>query len=185
MVQRVFTLTRDVNVQSGWVITDTNSGETLELPPCCVEQLTGKYMQGDEMLEKISTIQIALAGVTDSFRLVDAYSFNNRSVVKTFGLKPSGTIDDQIDFFLDNIHEYEKFHIIKMDRDIPGDDDSIHAYIETPKNGKVRSRFSRQDGIRLDAKRNKIDYWVADYNVVIGTNGGASIVPIGDPIEIM
>ena len=137
----------------------------------------------DEMLEKISTIQIALAGVTDSLNEVDTYSFLNRSVLKTFDLKPSGTIDDEIEDYLHSVKEYEKYHTIYMDRDKEGNDNSIHAYIETPKNGLLRSTFDKD--LRLNAKRNNIKYWIDDYKISSGSSGGKFVRPLGHPIEIM
>ena len=185
MVQRIFKLIKNSASTTGWDIEDQSSGEVLELPSICYEDLKGKYMTSDAMIERISTIQIALAGVTDSLRVVDSYSLDRRSVVKTFGLIPNGTIDDTIDGFIDSVATYEKYHTLKMDRDVQGDDNTIHAYIETPKDGRVRSRFSKQNGIRLDSKSNNINYWLNDYKVITGSAGGKSISPIGDPIEIL
>ena len=185
MVQRIFKLIKDSSSVTGWEIEDESSGKVLDLPSIVKEDLKGKYLDSDAMLDRISTLQIALAGVTDSLNIVDAYSLDRRSVVKTFGLKPNGTIDDTIDFYIESVQEYEAYHTLRMDRDVPGDDESIHAYIETPKDGRVRSTFSRKDGIRLDAKRNNIDYWVNDYKVDAGKSGGKFIRPVGTPEEIL
>jgi hypothetical protein len=184
MVQRIFKVSKSTTSQNGWEIEDQASGEILDLPEICYEDLSlGKYIDADILLDKIETMQIALAGVTDSLRMVDEYSFRNRSVLKTFGLKKTGTIDDEIDGFLESISDYEKYHTIEMGRDKAGDDDSIHAYIETPKDGKLRCTFDRS--IRLNAKRNNIKYWVDDYKIDSGSSGGKFVRPIGTPIEIM
>ena len=185
MVQRIFKVAQDSSSATGWTITDTSTDIVLELPEVVFEELdNGKYVDADELLGKIETVQIALAGVTDSLRMVDEYSFRHRSVMKTFGLKKQGnSIDDSIDFFLESVKDYEKYHTIEMDRDKMGDDTSIHAYLETPKDGRLRCTFDRST--RLNAKRNNIKYWVEDYNLGEGSNGGKFIRPIGDPIEIM
>ena len=192
MVQRIFKLQKSTTSATGWEIVDQDSGKVLDLPSIVVDTLNeGKYIRANQMLDMIDTMQIALAGVTDSLNLspdldqarAEIYLDRN-SVLKTFGLKKNGTIDDTIDFYLTSVKEYEKYHTLKMDRDVSGDDSTIHAYIEVPNVGKIRSRFSKQDGIRLDSKRNNIDYWVADYKVVTGSQGGKSISPIGTPIEI-
>ncbi len=188
MVQRIFTAQRSSDSATGWKLVDTQDQDhVVDLPSYIFEVLEdGVYIKdANIMLDKISTLQIALAGITDGFNIVDQFSFDRRSELKSFGLKPNGTIDDTIDFYLKSVKEYEKFHTLKMDRDIKGDDDSIHAYIETPTEGRIRSRFSKQNGIRLDSKRNNIDYWLDDYKIVSGSAGGKSVVPIGDPIEIM
>ena len=184
MVQKIFKVQRSQTSQSGWEIEDTSSGKVLDLPDVCMEDLDqGKYMKNSQMLEKIETAQIALAGVTDSLNIVDDYSFRHRSVLKTFGLKKNGTIDDTIDGFLENVQEYESYHTIYMDRDKAGDDGSIHAYLQTPKDGILRCTFDKS--IRLDAKRNNIKYWVEDYKIDAGSAGGKFVRPIGTPEEIM
>ena len=187
MVQRIFKVAPSSTSATGWEIEDQASGTVLDLPISIKEDLTegAKYLKdANFILDRIETMQIALAGVTDSLNVVDQYSLDHRSVLKTFGLKSNGTIDDEIDLYLESIKEYEKYHILRMDRDVPGDDTSIHAYIETPKDGRIRGRFSNKDGIRLDSRRNNITYWLDDYKVVSGSAGGQSIVPVGDPIEI-
>ena len=184
MVQRIFKVSKSSTSPNGWEIEDQSSGEILDLPDVCYEELSlGKYIDVEDMLDKIDTMQIALAGVTDSLRMVDEYSFRNRSVLKTFGLKKNGTIDDEIDRFLESVKDYEQYHTIEMGRDKSGDDESIHAYLETPKNGRLRCTFDKS--VRLNAKRNNIKYWVDDYNLSEGSSGGKFIRPIGEPIEIM
>ena len=181
MVQKIFTLQKSDTSANGWNIEVDEI--SIQLPDNIYDELQGKYISSDEMLEKISTIQIALAGVTDSLNEVDTYSFLNRSVLKTFDLKPSGTIDDEIEDYLHSVKEYEKYHTIYMDRDKEGNDNSIHAYIETPKNGLLRSTFDKD--LRLNAKRNNIKYWIDDYKIATGSAGGEFVRPIGKPIEIM
>lgn len=185
MVQRIFKVAKSTDSSTGWTIEDQSSGTVLDLPEVCLDDLSeGKYLDADAMLNKIDTMQIALAGVTDSLRIVDDYSFRHRSVLKTFGLQSNGnSVDDSIDFFLESVKDYEKYHTIYMDRDKAGDDNSIHAYIETPKDGRLRCTFDRS--IRLDAKRNNIKYWTDDYKIDSGSNGGKFVRPIGTPEEIM
>ena len=183
MVQKIFNVRRSATSPSGWEIEDNTSQVVLDLPDICIEDLSvGKYIIESQMLDKISTMQIALAGVTDSLRIVDDYSFRHRSVLKTFGLKKSDTIDDTIDGFIENIKEYESYHTIYMDRDKTGDDNTIHAYIQTPNDGILRCIFDKS--IRLNAKRNNIKYWVDDYKIESGSAGGKFVRPIGTPIEI-
>lgn len=184
MVQRIFKVQRSQTSLSGWEIEDSSSGKVLDLPDVCMEDLdAGKYMKNSQMLEMIETVQIALAGVTDSLNITDDYSFRHRSVLKTFKLKKNETIDDTIDGFLENVQEYESYHTIYMDRDKAGDDKSIHAYIQTPKDGILRSTFDKAS--RLNAKRNNIKYWIDDYKIESGSAGGKYVRPIGTPEEIM
>ena len=68
-----------------------------------------------------------------------------------------------------------------MDRDKAGDDGSIHAYLQTPKDGILRCVFDKS--IRLEAKRNNIKYWIEDYKIDAGSNGGKFVRPIGTPPE--
>ena len=182
MVQRVFKVNKSTTSSNGWEI--EFDGKILQLPDNIYDELEGKYLDPDEILEKIDTMQIAVAGVTDSLNIVDLYSMLNRSVLKTFGLKSNlGTIDDEIDNYLESIADYEKYHTIYMDRDIDGNDGSIHAYLETPKSGKLRVMFDKAS--RLNAKRNNIKYWIDDYNISTGSAGGEFVRPVGKPIEIM
>ena len=186
MVQRIFKVLESQTSPNGWDIEDESSGKILALPECIYEEMQGKYMKSDDMLKLVSTLQIALAGVTDSLNTVDGQeiSYERRSVLKSIAIKNGlGTIDDEIDTYLDSVGDYEKYHTIEMGRDKDGDDKSIHAYIETPKNGRVRAQFDR--GVRLEAKRNNIKYWIADYKIATGSAGGVFIRPIGDPIEIV
>lgn len=183
MVQSIFKVRKSSVSAIGWEIEDTKSGKVLDMPECIYEEMNGKYMKADDMLELVGTLQIALAGVTDSLNMVNNTYFDKNSVLKSILLRDSiGTIDDEIDFLLDNVKEYEKFHIVEMGRDKAGDDTSIHAYIETPKNGRVRAQFDRS--VRLEAKRNNIKYWIEDYKIATGTAGGVFIRPISTPIEI-
>ena len=186
MVQRIFKVAKSTTSQNGWEIEDTASGIVLNMPECIYEEMKGKYMKSDAMLELVDTLQIALAGVTDSLNLVSGQeiSFENRSVLKTIRLRSNlGTIDDEIDVDLESVADYEKYHTIEMGRDVAGNDGTIHAYIETPKNGKVRAQFDKS--VRLEAKRNNIKYWINDYKIATGTAGGVFIRPIGQPIEII
>ncbi|MBQ8218207.1 MAG: hypothetical protein IJZ79_02785 [Bacilli bacterium] len=184
MVQRIFKVRHSSTSNNGWEIEDQSTGTVLDLPAICLQDLDlGKYLDAQEMLDRIDTMQIALAGVTDSLNIVDEYSLNRRSVLKTFSLKQSNTIDDTIDEYLESVKEYEKYHTIYMDRDKDGNDNSIHAYLVTPKDGILRCTFDKS--IRLNAKRNNIKYWTDDYKIDAGANGGKFVRPIGTPIEIM
>ena len=185
MVQEIFKPIRDKSATLGWKIESQTTGEVLELPSIIYEELTGKYVDADDMLEIISTMQIALAGCTSSFTMIEeeAYSYDRRSVLKSFGLIKNGTIDDTIDFFLESIEDYERFHTIEMGRDVDGDDSTIHAYIITPTDGRLRSRFDKD--IRIRAKRNNIKYWIDDYKIDAGSKGGKFVTPITTPVEIL
>lgn len=183
MVQRIFKVRKSSTSTTGYEIEDQTSGQVLDLPEICLDDIdTGKYLDSNQMLEKIDTMQIALAGVTDSLNMVDEYSFRHRSVLKTFGIKSSGTIDDTIDGYLETVKEYESYHTIYMDRDVSGNDNSIHAYINTPRDGRLRCTFDKS--IRVNAKRNNIKYWIDDYKIDAGSAGGKFVRPIGLPIEI-
>lgn len=184
MVQKIFKIFRSFDSNTGWSIEDMSSGTILDLPEICIEDLNaGKYTNAEELLERIETMQIALAGVTDSLNVTDEYSLDRRSVLKTFTLKKNGTIDDTIDDYIESVAQYESYHTIYMDRDVSGNDNSIHAYIETPKDGRLRCTFDK--AIRLNAKRNNIKYWIDDYKLDAGSNGGKYVRPIGVPFEIM
>lgn len=184
MVQRIFKVSKSINSTTGWEIEDISTGIILNLPEIVYEDLDeGRFYSADEMLEKIDTLQIALAGVTDSLNIVDEYSLRNRSVLKTFGLKKNDTIDDTIDFYIESVKQYESFHTIEMDRDKAGNDNSIHAYINTPHDGRLRCQFDKS--IRLNAKRNNIKYWINDYKIDSGSNGGKFVRLIGQYKTIM
>lgn len=186
MVQRIFKVNNSITSQNGWDIEDTMSGVVLDMPECIYEEMKGKYITSDEMLNKVDTLLIALAGVTDSLNPVigQEISFERRSVLKSIRLKDNlSTIDDTIDKDLESVTEYEKYHTIYMDRDIQDNDNSIHAYIETPNNGIVRSQFDKS--VRLEAKRNNIKYWVDDYEIATDSAGKVFIRPISQPVEII
>lgn len=185
MVQRIFELRPSTTSVTGYEIVDTASGTVLDLPEICVEDLNGKYIKSDDMLKKIKTMQIALAGVTDSLKQIseDLVSFQRRSVLKTFMLHSSGTIDDTITDPIESVKEYETYHTIIMDRDKSGDDGSIHAYLMTPTQGRLRCKFDKS--VRLHAKRNNIKYWIDDYKIGSGDKGGLYVIPIGTPVEIL
>lgn len=183
MVQKIFNIERDTDSANGWCLFDGETDTKLNMPQCIYEAFTGKYISADELLNKVSTVQIALAGVTNSLRVVDPVSLDRRSVLKTFALNGcSCGIDDEIDEYLTSPAEYEKHHIIYMDRDTDGNDKSIHAYIETPKNGKLRCQFKDDNDVRLNAKRNNIKYWIDDYKIVAGSNGGLYVMTLNSTI---
>lgn len=191
MVQKIFKISRSNTAQSGFEIITDSIDNPMDFPIVCLNDLEGKYLSAEEMIDKIDTIQIALAGVTDSLNIVDNYSYEHRSVIKSIILKKDGTINDTIDIIKSNsesepesiIKNYEKYHTIVMDRDTEGNDNTIHAYIETPNDGRLRCTFDKS--IRLNAKRNNIKYWIDDYKIDAGSAGGKFVRPIGLPIEIM
>ncbi len=184
MVQRIFKVFKSYDSSTGWSIEDLSSGTILDLPEICIEDLnSGKYTNSEELLDRIATMQIALAGVTDSLNIVDNYSLHRRSVLKTFTLKASGTIDDTINDYIESVSQYESYHTIYMDRDVTGNDNTIHAYLQTPKDGILRCQFDKNS--RLNAKRNNIKYWIDDYKISSGSSGGKFVRPLGHPIEIM
>jgi hypothetical protein len=194
MVSKVFTLEQDSSSATGWKIktnVDSRGEVVLDLPTSVKECLNGKYIKADDMLKKISTIKIALAGVTNSLNIEKANYLDNNSAIQSFGLATSGTIDDEIDGYIEASEEdqmlairtYESFHTVKMDRDKSGDDNSIHAYLYTPKDGRLRCVFDKS--IRLDARRNNVSFWVDNYRIDSGSSGGKFVRIIGQPIEIM
>lgn len=194
MVAETFNVIKDSSATYGWKIESVNDSNIIfDIPENVYDAFGGKYIDADEMLDRVSTIRVAIAGHTNSFREVDHRAFDRNSVIKTFTLKTGiNTIDDTIDSYItvpdgDDVigaaaKEYEKFHIMKMDRDIDGDDDSIHAYIQTPADGKLRCIFAKD--IRLDAKRNNIKYWIDDYRIASGSNGGKFVRIISTPREL-
>lgn len=186
MVQKIFKVNESVMSDNGWCIEDTESGIILNMPECIYEEMNGKYIKANDMLQLVDTLQIALAGVTNSLNIVTnhAVSFERRSVLKSIRLKTNlDTIDDEINHDLESVNEYEKYHTIYMDRDTADNDKTIHAYIETPNNGRVRSQFDKD--IRVEAKRNNIKYWVEDYIIATGSAGGVYIKPITPIVEIV
>ena len=195
MVAETFTISREPSAKCGWVMTSMNdSSVVFDMPENVYNAFNGKYIKADKLLQRVNTIRVAVAGVTDSFRTVNEAAMEKNSVIKTFSLSYGiSMIDDMIDFVIDvpdgddvlgaAAKEYEKYHIIKMDRDIAGDDGSIHAYIQTPKDGRLRCQFSKD--ARLDAKRNNIKYWVDDYKIDSGSNGGKFVRILGTPKELM
>lgn len=185
MVQIIVKPIPDSSAPLGWKMEEIETSTILEMPSIIYDELKGKYMSADEMLEIIDTMQVVLAGCTTSLTLITEheYSYDRRSVLKTFKLKSLGTIDDEIDWFLESVAEYEKYHTIYMDRDVQGDDTTIHAYIETPKDSLLRSRFDKD--IRIEAKRNNIKYWISNYQIDCGSKGGKFVTPITTPVEIM
>lgn len=185
MVQRIFELRPSATSATGYEIVDTGSGKVLDLPEICVEDLDGKYIKSADMLKKIKTMQIALAGVSDSLNMIsgDEISYQRRSVLKTFMLHSSGTIDDTITDPIESVKEYETYHTIEMGRDVQGNDGTIHAYLMTPTEGKLRCQFDKS--VRLHAKRNNIKYWIDDYKIQAGSKGGMYVIPIGQPVEIL
>lgn len=160
MVQKIFNVVA-ADVENGYMLVDKiNPNKFLPIPTVVMEDLTGKYMAAQDILAKIDTIQIALAGVTDSLNIVDNVSLMRRSVVKTFALKPSDTIDDEIEGYIESIDQYEQYHTIRMIRD---ENRNIKAVITHPTRGDMPVKFD--ESLMLNARRNNIKYWVNDYKV--------------------
>lgn len=181
MVQRQFKL-----VRNGDYLLQYNLDEFI-VPECIKEQLKGK--SGKTTIDTFINcdLTIALAGVTDSLRMVDQRAYDNNSVLKGIVFKQS-LIDDapllntdynsEIDPE-DIVKYFERCHTIKMGRDIQGNDNTIHAYIyygETAgdKDTKIRCRFPND--IRVDAKRNNRSYWVEKYSIMTGSQGGRHVI---------
>lgn len=192
MVSKICKLQSDSSSVTGWkIITDVDGNQVeLDLPTSVKNVLEGKYIKADELLKKIDTIRIALAGVTNSLNIEHANYLDNNSALQSFGLKKDGSIDDTIDGYLEAtqddqelaIRTYESYHTVKMGRDVEGNDNTIHAYVITPNDGKLRCVFDRE--IRLEARRNNVKFWINDYKVSSGSAGGKFVRPIGEPIEI-
>ena len=185
MVQREFKITPSLNDNSrnlnDWDIEVDQY--LMPLPQIVYEELAGKYLDSEKMIDRIKTITIALAGITDNFNIVDDLSYNRRSVIKSFTLNDTDNdVDTALDYF-ENTKEYEKYHTVFMDRDTAGNDNSIHAYIETPVNGILRASFSKD--VRLNAKRNNIKYWVENYSIISNDGSKPYVRPLTAPIEIM
>lgn len=184
MVDRIFEVIEDNSSSTGFLIKETVTDKVLELPSICIEEfdLGAKHVRFCDMYKKMSTVRIALAGVTDSLNIVNQTYFDRNSVFKSYGLKKSNTIDDEIDGYLTSAKDYEVYHTIEMGRDKSGDDNSIHAYLYTPKDGRLRCKFDKN--VRLEAKRNNVTFWVDDYKIVSGSNGGKFVQLIGQYEEI-
>ena len=182
MVAENFNVIKDSSSLCGWKIESiSNPAITFDMPENVYNAFEGKYIKADELLPIVNTVRIAVAGCTDSFRVVNETALERNSVLKTFTLKSGiNSIDDSIDFCIDvpdadfingaAAKEYEKFHLIKMERDVANKDNTIHAYIQTAKDGKLRCQFPKD--IRLDAKRNNIKFWVDEYRIDAGSNSG-------------
>lgn len=194
MVAENFKVVKDPSTVYGWTMESINDPNIcFDMPENVYNAFEGKYIKAHELLSKVETVRVAVAGVTDSFRQVNFDALDKNSVLKTFTLKSGmSNVDDMIDFYIDvpdadsvigaAAKEYEKFHLVKMDRDIEGNDNSIHAYVQTPKDGKLRCQFPKD--VRLDAKRNNIKYWVDDYRIDAGSNGGKFVRIVGKYKEL-
>ena len=173
MVQDSFKLVYD----AGEYQLETANGDFMPCPECIInEALKGKYIRADRFID--CQLIIALAGVTNSLRMVDQSAFDRNSVLKKIYNMPAD-IDSAPDEY-ESVQDYEKYHTIKVERDIKGDDNSLHAYITTSQ-GKLRVRFPND--IRLDAKRNNRSYWVENYKIQESSAGGKHVIPLTDPVE--
>lgn len=182
MVDKVFKVSKSTTSWTGWELIDTDEDVIIEFPECCFNELQGRYLSPNGMLERLDTIRIALAGVSNSMNIVDPVYLHKNSVIKYLGIKKGlSDVDDSFEQMPESVSEYEKYHTIKMGRDTQGDDSTIHAYIVTPNDGKLRCIFDKS--VRQFAKRNNIPYWVEDYKIEEGTNGGKFVRPLDDPEE--
>lgn len=186
MVTKGFKLTKE---NGEYMITEISSNEQLKLPEC-IEELKGRYPGTtiDKFIDCV--LVISLAGVTDSLRMVEPNAYERNSVLKK--IVPNSALSDQCplpdeicgdEYNSDTtFYEFEKYHTIKMGRDVPGNDNSIHAYIETT-SGKLRCQFPNKDDIRLDSKRNNRKYWVDEYKIASGSSGGQFVRITSEIIE--
>lgn len=173
MVQDTFRFVYD----NGTYQLQNSNGDWLECPECIVnEALKGKYVKADRFTD--CKLVIALAGVTNSFRMVDRSAFDRNSVLKEI-LDMPADIDDAPDSY-ESVQDYESYHTIKIERDIKGDDNSLHAYMKTTA-GKLRVRFPNDK--RLDAKRNNRSYWCENYKIQDGSAGGKHVIPLSELVE--
>ncbi len=170
MVQKEFKLVKDAGEYKL-----EYAGEFYPCPKCLEDDLKGRYVTIERFVD--SNLVIALAGVTDSLRMVDQDAFDRNSVLKEIRNVPEakGGIAG-VDSY-DDVRDFEKYHIVRVERDIKGDDDSLHAYMETAE-GKMRVRFPND--ARLDAKRNNRYFWVENYKIQDGTAGGKHVIPLAD-----
>lgn len=184
MVTKGFNLLKENNE---YIIEEISTNERLTLPTCIAE-LKGRYNGTTIDTFLNCTLVISLAGVTDSLNMVDNNAYDRNSVLKKIvpnrELLDKCPLPDEIrgdEYNSDTtFYEYEKYHVIKMDRDVAGDDDTIHAYLETV-DGKLRVRFPND--IRLDAKRNNRKYWIDSYKIQDGSAGGKHVIPQSDIVE--
>ena len=186
MVTKGFKLTKE---NSEYVITEISTNKQLKLPEC-IKELKGRYK--DTTIDKFidCILVISLAGVTNSLRVVEPMAYEKNSVLKkivpNIGLTDQCSLPEEIcgdGYNSDTVfHEFEKYHTIRMGRDTRGDDNSIHAYLETV-NGRLRCQFPNKDNIRLDSKRNNRKYWVDEYKIASGTSGGEFVKIISEIVE--
>ena len=185
MGKEVFRILKSSYERNGRIIESTQTGKELDMPTSIYDVLsTGKYLKNGSIIDRIGTIQAAIAGVTDSFNIVDEYSMMNKSILKTFSAIPANGIDAASAFenrYFASVQEYEQFHIIDMERDIKSNDKSIHAYLTTLQG---RFRVQCQKDIILNVKRNNISYWIEDYDYVV-IEGDKFVLPKGKIIEIL
>lgn len=193
-VKGTFKVIRDTSATNEWLLSviklygidDTDLIDTtVDLPKVFIEYLKGKALSGIEMLLRIDTITATLYAISNELYVDNQDVYNEDSVIESFTINPiAGSIDEAfkgVEF--ESVKDYEKYHIIKMGRDVAGNDSTIHAYIETPKDGRLRSLFDRSvkiddTNIRTFAKRNNIQYWVEDYRVEERSAGGKFVRPI-------
>lgn len=170
---------------SGYVMTARarSSGveKDLDVPLCIISAFnnSSKRTNWPKMVNRISSIRLAVAGVTNSLNKAfddeksDRY-YHENSVLKSFGVQ-GNDIDDIITGYLESPAEYAKYHTIFMERDIPGDDSSIHAYIYTPEFGKMKCEFD--ESLILESRQNNVTYWVDKYTIETDQNGNKIVKP--------
>lgn len=169
----------------------------LPIPDSVYELLISKYHTDDFMFKHIEDIQVDL-DFTDLHadedidfgelsamepkelleKLMRAINYNTQSILYGFTVNNNNSIDEQINDCLESVEEYEQYHILYMDME----KGKIHAYIKTPKDGILKSKFSR--ALRDYAYNNNIIYWVDNYNITVSSAGGKSVSPLGNPTEL-
>lgn len=178
----------DKKETSYFLVDVKNEVAEIEVPKDFIRQLTGEYVYGEDMLNRIDTITAALSGITNSGTIMDQYSYDYRSVLRKFTVKPleDRSIDARIHGDFDNVQHYEGFHVIKTYRIGKGDNGLVQR-IFCPEGSLGycdANQFKNEFGIDAkEAHRNNIHYWIDDYNVSIKNNKYV-IAPESAPIEI-
>lgn len=182
MVHDKYKVFRLPESHNGWSI-ESSEGASVDLPDCIFDELnTGKFIVASQILDKMKYIVLNLAGIDENTKEITAQTireFNTNTTLDYFVLFCDNTINDEVEN-ISSIAEYEKYHTIYMDVD---DNNKIHAYINTPKDGVLKCIFPRD--LRTYAYKNNIKYWTNDYKIASGKNGGKFVRPVGNPIEIM
>lgn len=155
----------------------------LDIPPVVYNELNGKFIKADDMIVKLKTMTVSLAGIDETYNITDKYSFDNRSILKGFTIKTDLVkIDKTLDFELNSIADYEQYHIIELEYDDESKKNTLHAYIQTPKDGRLRCVFDKS--IRTNSVDNNIKYWIYDYVIQSGLKGKKFVRPLNPIVPI-